>query len=97
MNEIKQIIALAVKSDFGIDVEPIITRPDPQFGDFATNIAMQITKQVGKSSRDIAEKLAATLGKSGHIVTVAGPGFLNIHVSDEVPPMSSTFRREDRP
>lgn len=83
MNEIKQIIALAVKSDFGIDVEPIITRPDPQFGDFATNVAMQITKQVGKSSRDIAEKLAATLGKSGHIVTVAGPGFLNIHASDE--------------
>lgn len=83
MNEIKQIIARAVKSDFGIDVEPIITRPDPQFGDFATNIAMQITKQVGKSPRDIATELARSLQSAGHQVTVAGPGFLNVRVSDE--------------
>jgi arginyl-tRNA synthetase len=51
-------------------------------GDYATNVALQLTKQAGKPPRDlaglIAESLTAAEGIAG--VEIAGPGFLNIFV-----------------
>lgn len=65
--------------------EPVnITRPDAQFGDYATNIALQLAKKVGKSPRDIAEQIAEKLRQTESYadVTVAGPGFINIRLND---------------
>ncbi|HPG37611.1 MAG TPA: arginine--tRNA ligase [Candidatus Saccharibacteria bacterium] len=61
-----------------------VTRPEPQFGDFATNVAMQLAGQQGRSPREIAEDIANKLRQQPEIteVTVAGPGFINIHLSD---------------
>ena len=61
-----------------------VTRPEPQFGDFATNVAMQLAGQQGGSPREIAEDIANKLRQQPEIteVTVAGPGFINIHLSD---------------
>ena len=42
-----------------LDVQ--LTRPDPKFGDFATNVALQLAKPLGKNSREIAEAIAAKL------------------------------------
>ena len=83
MNKVEQIIKDAVMQLFGIDKDIQLSCPDSQFGDFATNIAMQITKIVGKSPRDIAEQLAAKLRETDYFseVTVAGPGFLNLRLS----------------
>ena len=80
--EIKQ----AVKALFDVDLTPDVTRPDSQFGDFATNVAMQLAAQLGRAPRQIAEELAGALrGQAGIAeVSVAGPGFLNIRVSDAV-------------
>ena len=36
-----------------VDVQ--LTRPDPKFGDFATNAALQLAKPLGKNPREIAE------------------------------------------
>lgn len=76
-------IAEAVKKLFDQDVEVVMTRPDPQFGDWATNVALQLAKPLGRSPREIAEELASELR---HIedfaeVTVAGPGFINIRLN----------------
>ena len=79
MNEI---IAASVKKLFDQVVDVSTTRPDPQFGDWATNVAMQLAKPLGRNPREIAEELAADLREVGKFseVTVAGPGFINIRL-----------------
>jgi len=52
-------------------------------GDYATNIALTLTKAVGKPPREIAEAIASRLLTHADIAAadVAGPGFLNITFS----------------
>lgn len=78
-------VAKTVKELFDTELIPVVTRPEAQFGDAATNVAMQLTKQVGKPPREIAEQIAERLREQAHIteVTIAGPGFINIRLSDE--------------
>ncbi len=84
MENITQIIKNLVQELFAIEVAPVVTRPDPEFGDFATNVAMQITKQVGRNPRELAEQLAARFAEHETIqsASVAGPGFVNIRLND---------------
>lgn len=76
-------ISQLIKELFNVDANVVLTRPDPQFGDYATNVAMQLAKPLGKNPREIAETLAENLRESSDFleVTVAGPGFLNVRVS----------------
>lgn len=76
-------ISHAVQTLFGVAQEVTLTRPDPQFGDYATNVALQLAKPLGKNPREVAEAIAATLRESGEFseVTVAGPGFINLRVT----------------
>ena len=84
MQEVQTTIADAVKELYDITVLPTLTRPEPQFGDATTNVALQITKQVEKSPREVAEALAGKIQESDAIasVEVAGPGFLNLRFTD---------------
>jgi arginyl-tRNA synthetase len=68
---------------YGIEVEPKLSRPDPQFGDYATNIALQLAKPLGKNPREVAEEIAEALRMTGSYseVTVAGPGFINVRIA----------------
>lgn len=81
----KDAIASAIKTLYGLDVEVALTRPEPQFGDWATNVALQLAGQVGENSRKIAEAIAEKLSESGEYeaVEVAGPGFINIRLKGE--------------
>lgn len=76
-------IAQLVEDEFGLEIPVVLTRPEPQFGDFATNIALQLAGRVGKSPREIAEQLAEKLRATGEFekVDVAGPGFINLTLS----------------
>ncbi|WP_237242894.1 arginine--tRNA ligase [Rothia nasimurium] len=49
-------------------------------GDWATNIALQISKKVGLNPREVAQVLAARITELAGVasVDIAGPGFLNI-------------------
>jgi arginyl-tRNA synthetase len=63
----------------------VIDRPkNPEHGDYATNTALQLAKPAGRPPREVAEIIAAHLRESADIdaVDVAGPGFLNIRLSD---------------
>lgn len=86
--ELEKNITEVVKDLFGVEAGIELTRPDEQFGDYATNIALQLAKQVGKNPREVAEEVAAklreTLKEAIQDVTVAGPGFINITVQDTV-------------
>lgn len=71
---------------FGVRVEPVLTRPDEQFGDYATNVALQLAGEVDKNPRQVADTLAKKLrehlGDKVQEVTVAGPGFINLRLND---------------
>ncbi|MFI0470436.1 arginine--tRNA ligase [Saccharopolyspora sp. 5N102] len=61
-----------------------VERPrNPEHGDYATNVAMQVAKKVGVSPRDLAGWLAEALTGQDAIdsVDVAGPGFLNLRLA----------------
>ena len=61
---------------------------NPEHGDFATNLAMQLGGELGKNPRDIAqilaEKLIENYPKLVESAHIAGPGFLNITINKEM-------------
>lgn len=81
----EQTISGAVKALFGTDIDVTLTRPASELGDYATNVALQLAGKVGKNPRDIAEAVADKLRDEAAFseVSVAGPGFINLRLSDE--------------
>ena len=73
-------IQAVVASQFNQTITPTLTRPDSQFGDYSTNIAMQLAGKLQQNPRQIAELVAAELRQTGNYddITVAGPGFINV-------------------
>ncbi|WP_404371133.1 arginine--tRNA ligase [Sphingomonas sp. MMS24-J45] len=65
-----------------ITVEP---PRDVTHGDLATNAAMVLAKPAGTNPRALAEKIAAALGDLDEVasVSVAGPGFINLFLTDD--------------
>ncbi len=68
--------------------EPGLERPPrADFGDFSTNAAMLLAPALGESPRAVAERLGAVLSErlGGELdrAEVAGPGFLNLFMSDD--------------
>jgi len=83
-SEITDIIRSACKLKFDEDMEINLNRPEVQFGDFSTNIAMQLAPRLSKSPIDIANELASYLNetKKFETVDVVKPGFINIRLKD---------------
>ena len=64
--------------------EIVVERPkNPDHGDWATNIALQISKKVGLNPRATAEVLLPLISKAPGIESadIAGPGFINVKLS----------------
>lgn len=78
-------IAASITELYHLDVEVNLSRPDPQFGDYSTNVALQLAKQVGDNPRKIAEAIAEKLSETNEYeaVEVAGPGFINISLGTD--------------
>ena len=81
--------AVDVLTARGLDVSVLpdavtVERPrNPEHGDYATNLAMQVAKKAGVAPRDLAGWLAEEIGSREGIaaVEVAGPGFLNLRLA----------------
>lgn len=84
MEQITRTITQAITDLYGQTPTVRLDRPDPQFGDYATNVAMQLAKPLGKNPRQIAEQIAEKLQQNSTFaaVSVAGPGFINLTLSD---------------
>lgn len=56
---------------------------NPEHGDYATNVAMQVGKKAGLNPREFATLLAEALSQAEGIdaAEIAGPGFLNIRLA----------------
>ncbi|WP_319460798.1 arginine--tRNA ligase [Micromonospora sp. RTP1Z1] len=80
--------AHAVFIDRGLDpsalpAQTVVERPrNPEHGDYASTLALQLSKKVGVPPRELAAALAERLGRTPGIksVEIAGPGFLNIRL-----------------
>ncbi|TWS23751.1 arginine--tRNA ligase [Tsukamurella sputi] len=89
LSELLHATATTVLTERGLDVSVlpdrvIVERPrNPEHGDYATNLAMQVAKKAGVNPRDLATWLAEALGTAEGVdeATVAGPGFLNIRLA----------------
>lgn len=83
--QIETAISQAVQRLFGQEVGVELTRSDEQFGDYATNVALQLAKPLGQNPRAVAEQLAAEIQQLEGIATVvvAGPGFINLMLTDQ--------------
>ncbi len=86
-HQLERLLAAAIDSlqedgTLPADLEPAIhlerTR-DRSHGDFATNLAMTLSKAAKCKPRDLADKIVAALpaNDSVHLVEIAGPGFIN--------------------
>ena len=64
----------------------ISTPKKREFGDYSSNIAMILTKQLKKRPRDIAEQISGKLSTSHSElfkkIEIAGPGFLNFFINE---------------
>src|ERR671924_1484658 len=60
--------------------------PRADFGDYSTNAAMLLAPTLGEAPREVAERLGDLLGdrlgETVERVEIAGPGFLNLFMSD---------------
>ncbi len=86
--ELLKTTAAAVLAEHDLDVAALpavvtVERPrNPEHGDYATNLALQVGKKVGANPRELAGWLAEALSQTAGIAAaeVAGPGFVNLRI-----------------
>ena len=86
--ELLKITASDVLAEHNLDPDALpetvtVERPrNPEHGDYATNLALQLGKKVGVNPRELAGWLAEALNNSAEIAAadVAGPGFVNLRL-----------------
>jgi arginyl-tRNA synthetase len=86
--ELLKTTAAAVLAAHGLDASALpqtvtVERPrNPEHGDYASNLALQLAKQVGTNPRELAEWLAEALTNADGIAEaeMAGPGFINMRL-----------------
>ena len=86
--ELLKATAAAVLAEHALDTAALpdtvtVERPrNPEHGDYATNLALQLGKKVGVNPRELAGWLAAALSSTDGIAAadVAGPGFVNLRI-----------------
>lgn len=84
MEILKQQIAQATGELFGKQVSIELTTPEANFGDYSTNVALKLAKDLKKSPREVAEKLIQKLNDLDFLnkIELAGPGFINFWLKD---------------
>ena len=77
----KAVLATGLVEENDVPEIMLETPKNKDNGDYATNIAMQLTKLAKKNPRAIAEAILEQLDKTGtsiETIDIAGPGFMNI-------------------
>ncbi len=86
-NTIKQAILDTVSKLYDFDASEVINLEIPKdnkFGDYSSNIAMRLVKELKSNPREIAEKIIGELSLNTELfseVTIAGPGFINFRIN----------------
>jgi arginyl-tRNA synthetase len=84
--ELETRLSEIIKNLFGTDVPVVFARTSEVHGDFSCNVAMQLAGRLGQKPRTLAERIVVELEKLEILsrVEIAGPGFINVTLSDSV-------------
>jgi arginyl-tRNA synthetase len=77
---------LAAKLGEVAGADAVLDRPtEAEHGDYATNVALRLAGQQRRSPREIAQELASAVASFPEVerAEVAGPGFVNLWVTDD--------------
>jgi arginyl-tRNA synthetase len=80
------VTALTAELASAVGAELQLERPaDPEHGDYATNVALQLAAVRRRPPRELAEEIAAAVAGLAGVerAEVAGPGFVNVFLRDE--------------
>lgn len=82
--EVADWLRQVISKTHSVDVSPEVSYAESQFGDFQTNVAMKLAKQLKSNPRDIAQPIADELDDLEGVESaeVAGPGFINVTLID---------------
>lgn len=83
-----KILIEGILKDMKIEADFIVENPaDISNGDYSTNIAMALSKELGRSPSEIADGIIDSLNKKSikefSKIEKAGPGFINFFLSDD--------------
>ncbi|HUD06408.1 MAG TPA: arginine--tRNA ligase [Candidatus Saccharimonadales bacterium] len=81
-DKIIEAVLKAVDDSFGVKTQISLVKADPKFGDYATNVAFQVAKDIGKSPPETAEAVIAKLDLGDAGSAEQKGGFINIKLSD---------------
>lgn len=101
MKSIISTLTRIIADTFDSDITPELTRPEEKFGDFTTNVALQLAGRLGRPPREVAEELCRHLREAlkdqVSDIGIAGPGFINITLSDRtlIEQAESAFAKPD--
>jgi arginyl-tRNA synthetase len=82
---VQRAVAAVLGSDHG-GVDPVIRTSKSTTHDYQANVCLALAKQVGRNPRELAEAVGAQVATSPLLdaVEVAGPGFLNVRVGNDL-------------
>src|ERR671933_647390 len=86
IEQLKKKFTQALTTAFGSDlaaIDPmVVPASNPKFGDYQSNVALSLSKQLAQPPRAIAEQIVQHLDVTGicQTATIAGPGFINLTV-----------------
>lgn len=89
VDNLKKLFSEAIASsnlDVEANLDPPLERPkDEANGDFASTIALRLSKQLGKNPREIAQAIVDNFPKNSIVnsIEIAGPGFINVYLNNE--------------
>ena len=89
MEKIKQLLNSVIFALYGVEIEAnVVAAPKETGADFATNVAMGLTKILKRNPLEVAEEICKGLlekAEDGIVenVEIAKPGFINIKLGDE--------------
>ena len=103
--ELLKATATAVLTEHALDTAALpatvtVERPrNPEHGDYASNLALQLGKKVGVNPRELAGWLADALAQADGIASaeVAGPGFINLRLDASAQGADRQQRHRRRP
>jgi arginyl-tRNA synthetase len=85
--EIENLLKKVIQENkYFLDGEVVLERPQSlEFGDWTTNLALQVAGKAGKNPREFAEQIRAQIPQNEKIekIEIAGPGYLNFYISEK--------------
>ena len=83
---IRAALAQAAGGVAGREVAIELEYPDERYGDFTSNVAIKLAKELNRSPQELAQSLASEVAGSLEAdikeASIAGPGFINLRLSD---------------